>query len=286
MTVSPESPSPYNSEFSSLDESLQERFGKLIHDYAAELAMHTTPDEMTFETRSAAFGQFKDCEIDVTHRVIKCILPGRKPTHTGSVKFSHIDDSSKSLFVDHLIAWNTLTTTWKTPSKVYRGKHVLNHLFKNWPISDDFDKVPLVNAITDSEIADITPEQIFDALESYILRNNEGESTATSKWEHSQTLHDSFGRPHTNAIELTTSETSDRFSRKELRYTTDYQLGDNVVQLDCQITINELNDVSIVASYEDPDTGQRRIKQITEYDKFYDEVKLELERFFKVKVSS
>ena len=136
MTVTPESPSPYSSEFSSLDEKLQEQFGALLHDYAEQLAMYTTPDEMTFETQGATFGQYRDSEIDVKHRVIKSILPGGEPTHTGSVKFSHAEDSTQSLFADHIINWRALTTTWKTSSKVYRGKYILNHLHRNWPIVD------------------------------------------------------------------------------------------------------------------------------------------------------
>lgn len=276
MTVVPESPPPYNSDNHPLHEVLQTRFDSLLRSYAEQLEMFTKPDKLTLKTKDGQFGQFSDGEINISHNIINNAHNG-SVFHTGSISFLHPDDANRSFFVDHILSNDGRSTTWKDSSHKLRGRKVLQMLHRNWPISDTQDLDALMKVITSAD-GDAEPQYILDVAESYLARNQTGKREYGMHWEYTEAISDFIGREYVDAVELDIiCNGDDNFRKVQVRYTTGYALNGDILPLECVITTDEFNNVSITASYPDGDTGVIRVKRIANYNELYKELDAVLE---------
>lgn len=271
MAVAPESSPLHNSENNPLHEALQTRFDSLLRSYAEQLEFFTKPDKLTLDTKDAQFGQFCDGELNVSHSIINSTRSG-SAFHTGKISFLHPDDASRSFFINHILSADGRGTTWKDSTQMLRGRKALQMLHRNWPISDTQDLDALMKIITSAD-GDAEPHYIFDVVESYIARNQAGKQAYGMHWDYTEPISDFIGREYVDAIELDiTCNGNDDFRKIQARYTTGYALNGEILPLECIITTDEFNNVSITASYPDINTDEVHVKRIANYNELYKEL--------------
>lgn len=261
---------PYDPHDRPFNGELEKKFISLLEETACQLEAFSTADTVTRMTKGAAFGEYNDGTLTTSYTVDNNGEP------SGAISFIHNEDPERSLSVHLEQRGGKKEQLWQTPvGNRYNSRRVLKRLEREWPIGDKGFSREEIRNLTQSNRdaaearADVSPEYVLGLLDHYAFTKETGEHRYAMQW-HYRDLRvdddtDSLRTAESATFSLSGSE-DDTMRQIDTDITIDYVVNDVPTPLTCHVCLNEIGDVTVEASYIDPDTRKQTLLRVKNYE--------------------
>lgn len=271
MTSSHESPSPDNGE-ALLSEDLQRQYSKLLRDKAERLEAIGSPDAELIQTMRASFSQFGDGLISFAHATVdgeySATILYVDPDHPEQGFFAEYQPKTKKREGD------VKRYPWEANNASrYSAGVVLQKIDRNWPMMYA-DSLPQ-DEVRDFIEKDTDPNDGTEAPAQYIiglLENSKISSTGEKKYNKKwNTKSKATGYEKVVTLPSLTEVTirgegPDDLSRIDAETNITFYPFDIPTTLTCRIQCDEIDNVTVTASYVSPQTGETKVLPIQDHE--------------------